>query len=83
MIFLIDYDRARGELVNIDVFDDEDREAAEDARLARELSHHRKGIRREIVLLQAASEDALRKTHRRYFADIATLLEAAIHAVRN
>jgi hypothetical protein len=76
MIFLIEYDRSRGELLNIQPFDDSDRDAAENMRLGRELTLHQKGLRREVVLLQAASEDALRETHRRYFADIATLAEA-------
>ncbi len=73
MIFLIDYDRSRGELSSIEIFDDSERDAADNQRLKRELTLHRQGVRREIVLLQAASEDALRETHRRYFADIATL----------
>ena len=76
MIFLIEYDRSRGELIDMRSFDDSCRNAAEDARLGRELTLHQKGLHREVVLLQAASEDALRETHRRYFADIATLAEA-------
>lgn len=75
MIFLIEYDRPQGELVSIKAFDDSLREAADDERLARELTLHHQGIIREIVLLQAASKDALRKTHRRYFEDIATLAQ--------
>ena len=73
MIFLVEYDRSIGELSSIKEFDDSERDAAENERLLRELSFHKNGIEREIVLLQAASEDALRETHRRYFADIATL----------
>jgi len=76
MIFLIEYDRARGELLSIDTFQDSDRGVAEDARLWRELKLHQKGVQREVVLLQAASEGALKETHRRYFADIATLAES-------
>jgi hypothetical protein len=76
MIFLMEYDRSHGELVDIQAFDDSHRDAAENARLRRELTLHHTGVRREIVLLQAASETALRETHRRYFADIATLAEA-------
>jgi hypothetical protein len=74
VIFLIDYDRPRGELANIETFDDSERDAAENERLKRELTLHRSGVKREIVLLQATSEDALKETHRRYFADIATLV---------
>jgi hypothetical protein len=75
MIFLIDYDRARGKLKSILPFDDAQRDEAEDARLQKELTLHRQGITREIVLLQAADEAALRETHRRYFEDIGTLAE--------
>jgi hypothetical protein len=57
------------------MFDDSERSTAENKRLKRELSLHRKGVKREIVLLQAASEDALKETHGRYFSDIATLAE--------
>jgi hypothetical protein len=80
LIFLIDYDRARGELASILPFDDAQRDEAEGARLQKELTLHRKGITREIVLLQAADEAALRETHRRYFEDIATLAEAYVLA---
>jgi hypothetical protein len=77
VIFLIDYDRSRGELSSIEVFDDSERAKAEDQRLKRELTLHRKSIKREIVLLQAASEHALKHTHGRYFYDVATLAETA------
>lgn len=75
MIFLIDYDRTRGEIASIESFDDSDRSIAEEKRLDRELMLHRRGVTREIVLLQAIDEAALRETHGRYFADIATLAE--------
>jgi hypothetical protein len=75
MIFLMEYDRSRGELLSIEAFEDSDRDAAENERLRREITLHRKGVQREIVLLQAATEAALKETHRRYFADIATLAE--------
>jgi hypothetical protein len=81
VFFLIDYDRSRGELSSIEMFDDSERTAAENERLKRELSLHRKGVKREIVLLQAASEDALKETHGRYFADIATLAEIESRAI--
>lgn len=83
MIFLIEYDRPRGEIASIESFDDADRGRAEDERLLREVRLHRKGVQREIVLLQAASEEALKETHRRYFADIAMLADAARHAIAN
>jgi hypothetical protein len=76
MIFLVEYDRSRGELVSIRPYSDADRRVAESARLERELQLHRAELQREIVLLQAESEAALRETHRRYFEDIAALVAA-------
>ena len=75
MIFLIDYDRGAGKLVKFEKFKNVERERAKKARLALELRLNREGIEREVVLLEAASERALRKTHRRYFEDVAGLAE--------
>ncbi|HEY2091477.1 MAG TPA: hypothetical protein VGJ81_06290 [Thermoanaerobaculia bacterium] len=76
MIFLLEYDRSRGELLSIRPYADSDRLLAQNAGLERELQLHRDGIQREVVLLQAESEDALRKTHRHYFEDITELAAA-------
>lgn len=73
MLFLIDYDRAAGRIVRLSAFDDPKRQEAEEARLALELRLNREGVEREVVLLEAASEDALRRTHRRYFEGLAEL----------
>ena len=70
MIFLIEYDRTNGRLVNLIQFADSERQKAEGCRLELELSLKHERIEREVVLLDAASEDALRLTHRRYFEDI-------------
>jgi len=78
MIFLIDYDRSRGELVSIKSFGDSDLALAREERLAKELELHRSGVRRDIVLLEARSEDPLRKTHGRYFSDLAGLAREGI-----
>jgi hypothetical protein len=73
MIFLIEYDRAAGCLVSLEVFTDDQREKAVAARLERELELHRKTIQHEVVLLEAPSVDALRLTHRRYFESLREL----------
>ncbi len=73
MLFLVEYDRSRGSVAELTPFDDSEREVAENARLTLELKLHQKGIEREVVLLEAASEDALRITHRRYFEDLVEL----------
>lgn len=76
MIFLIEYDRNRGQIVTLTRFDDSARQKAEDARLEMELDLNRRGIEREVVLLEAETEEALRRTHRRYFEDLADLVNA-------
>lgn len=73
MIFLIEYNRNRGEIVTFETFDDADRQKSEDARFEMELKLNRAGIEHEVILLEAATEAALRRTHRRYFEDLAQL----------
>jgi len=67
MIFLIEYNRPEGRIVTFKKFKDLERHRAEKARLDLDLDLNRRGINHEVVLLEAASEDALRRTHRRYF----------------
>jgi len=76
MIFLIEYDRNRGEIVTFRTFDDSARQKAEVARLELELELNRLGTEREVVILEAASEEALRRTHRRYFENLAELVNS-------
>lgn len=73
MRFLIQYDRQRGQIVSLRSFDDADRRAAEDARLELELDLHRRGIEHEVVVLEAVNDEALRRTHRRYFENLSEL----------
>lgn len=75
MIFLIEYHRPKGRLVTFKVFEDSQRSDAENSRLDIELELNRKGIDHEVVLLEAESKDALRKTHRRYFEDLGETLD--------
>jgi len=75
MLFLIEYNRRTGQITNLRSFVDSERHKAQDERLKTELEFNRKGIEREIVLLEAETEEALRRTHRRYFENIAELLE--------
>jgi len=73
MIFLIEYNRPKGSIVNLKTFDDSQRQDAEKIRIDLELELNRKGIHHEVVLLEAASEEALRRTHRRYFENLSQL----------
>lgn len=79
MIFLIEYDRNIGRIITLATFRDSEFQRAEDSRLELELSLNQRGVEREVVLLEAATEEALRKTHRRYFEDLAELTTAPAH----
>lgn len=76
MIFLIEYSRSAGSIVTFREFDDSQRREAEDSRLGLELDLNRKNSDHEVVLLEAASTDALRRTHQRYFVDLEQLLKS-------
>lgn len=75
MIFLLQYDRRRGQLVDLRTF--EDWEEANEARLDLELRLNRRRVKNEVVLLEATDEHALRRTHGRYFYSALDLAEAA------
>ena len=76
MIFLIEYDRPRRQILTFEEYDDTQRDVADRRRLELELrtGHDRN---REIVSLQAADEDALRRTHRRYFETAREIIESS------
>jgi len=73
MIFLIQYDRARGEIITLKTFPDSGKSVAEDTRLEMEIGLNRDEVDREVVILEAESEEALRRTHRRYFENLTEL----------
>ena len=70
MIFLIEYNRLQGKIVKIERFDNLSRSRAEKIRLDIELDLSHKLINHEVVLLDAVSEKAVRRTHRRYFENV-------------
>lgn len=82
MIFLIHYNKKAGEIVEMRQFNDADRHDAENARLAKEIELRRAGIDNEVILLEASSEEALRKTHRRYFENIKNLLTSTSSQIK-
>jgi hypothetical protein len=73
MLFLIQYDRTRGTIVELREFEESQLKPAQDARLELELRLNRQGIQHEVVLLDAPSKEALRHTHSRYFEDVAEI----------
>lgn len=73
--FLIVYDTAAGEILELKRFGELQRALALSKRFARELAERdRRNI--EVVLLSAESEDELRRTHSRYFESSAELAES-------
>jgi hypothetical protein len=54
-------------------FSNSERKKAQDALLTLELQLNRNGDDKEVVLLEAESENAVRKTHRRYFENLVEL----------
>ena len=73
MFFLIEYNRSRGEIVTFETFSDSERRVAHDARLELEIRLNRNNVDHEVVLLEADSEKALRRTHRRCFENLTEL----------
>lgn len=67
MIFLMDFDPKHRCLHAMKVYHDDERLTAQDERLRLELAHLQAGDAREVVLLTAADEASLRRTHARYF----------------
>lgn len=77
MIFLIEYDRPESRFVTFTTFKNSERLNAEKSRLDLDLRLNRAGVNHEVVILEAASEEALRRTHRRYFEDVRTIVTSA------
>ncbi|NOT62015.1 MAG: hypothetical protein HOP19_17515 [Acidobacteria bacterium] len=73
MLFLIEYDRAKGKVVTLKPFPNTERAIADEELLETELRLNRAGIQREVVILEAPTEAALRRTHRRYFETLEQL----------
>ena len=79
MIFLVEYDRKEGKILDLKSFRGADRAFAQRERLSIELENHRSGLSREVVLLEAADEKILRRTHQRYFKSPGELVESLKH----
>lgn len=82
MIFLVAFHRPTQLRQTFRQFADHQREEASAARLQLELSVAPRAMEFEVVLLDAPSETALRRTHSRYFPDqnAAEELDAAIRS---
>jgi hypothetical protein len=77
MVFLIEYDRSSGTLVQFKEFDESQRDVARRTRLDLELRLNREGSDHEVVILEASNEEALRISHARYFKDLSELVRTS------
>jgi hypothetical protein len=82
VIYLLEYDRQSGALLRLDIFTSAERGKASKARLELEIDLLQAGISHEVVLLEAESEEALRKTHNRYFRDVSDLAKSVRLSVK-
>lgn len=73
--FLVEYDPESGR-VDLHEYPHADRERAQADLLEREKRNARDRVHREVVLLEAESQEALRVTHGRYFKTLRELVEA-------
>jgi len=83
MIFLIQYKRSRGEMIRLEQFSEAQRQEAEEARLALELSLMAQKDSDEVCLLEASNIEALERTHGRYFKDLTALVEKGSKTVES
>jgi hypothetical protein len=73
VIFLVEYDRAAGNLIQFRSFASAEIAAADSVRLQLEIDNIGSNTDREVVLLEADNEGQLRLTHRRYFESLYAL----------
>jgi hypothetical protein len=78
VIFLVEYDRAAGNLIQFRSFSSVENAAANNVRLQLEIDNIESNTDREVVLLEAENEDQLRLTHRRYFETLSVLANTEI-----
>jgi hypothetical protein len=76
LIYLVEYCRPDGRLVTFKTFDPSEKTHAQNVRLQLELYLNRKGINHEVVILEAANENDLRRTRRRYFDDLSQIAKS-------
>ena len=81
MIFLIEYDAPKGKIVTLLEFAEEDRLKAFKKRLDIELDLLRRGVKHEVVTLEARDKAAIMRTHGRYFKSVQELATEMLDAI--
>ena len=79
-IFLLIYDRDARQLERVDEFDQSERPSALAALLNADLAAFHEGRRKEIVLFEADSLDALKQSHGSYFYTVEELAQRLLKA---
>ena len=77
MIFVVAYDRKRGKVLSLRSFEARRREAAHKLRRRLELETAERRSDVEVVILEAPTEAALRRTHGRYFGGVQDIVDRA------
>ena len=75
--FLVVYDLSAGRVVSLEAFSDAERGQALEKRFALERIHA-DDPNLEVIVLSAASLDALKATHGRYFKDVQELASGSV-----
>jgi hypothetical protein len=83
VIFLIEYDAAKGQTVNLFEFKDEERSKAQEQRLSMELDLLHGKVKHEVVTLEARSKESLAHSHARYFKSSKEMTEDFIRALES
>jgi hypothetical protein len=78
MIYLVQYDRKQGKILDKKAFPSTDRAFAQRERLTIELEFRKSGMPYEVVLLEAADEEILKRIHQRYFKSASEIVESMI-----
>ncbi len=77
MIFVVAYDRGKGKVLSLRRFATQRREAAHRLRRRLELETAERHSDVEVVILEAPTEAALRRTHGRYFGGVRDIVDRA------
>lgn len=79
MLMLIDYDRKRGRIAEVQRLDKSQRAYAHEYRVRKSVEYMQAGTMgdHEVVILEAPTEDHIRRSHARYFQTLEELVASA------
>ena len=80
-LFVLIYDRRGDGVVELKLFDNTERDAADEFRMRAERTALLEDLDQDIVLFQAESREALERTHGGYFLNDRQLLESTLESL--